>query len=137
VAAQSRTWVLTAWILGSRVRIVPILVYLCCVVPCRHKPCDGLITRPRSPAEYLNWLTSSEVTLNWNRPQGPIRKNWWWWWWRLLSSVSLITFLNRFEPVTEAFAALNRWIKHNGNVRLLSKLNRTRNFISNGSNTRF
>jgi hypothetical protein len=30
------------------------LVFLCCVVLCRSRPCDGLITRPRSPTICLN-----------------------------------------------------------------------------------
>jgi hypothetical protein len=29
-------------------------VFLCCVVLCRWRPCDGLITRPRSPTICLN-----------------------------------------------------------------------------------
>jgi hypothetical protein len=61
---------------GSQVRIpltawMFVLVCLCCVVLCR--PCDELITRPRSPT-VCRWFIISEIILNWYRPIGLIRK---------------------------------------------------------------
>jgi hypothetical protein len=61
VAVRSETWILAGWLLGSWVRIpikawMFVRVFLCCVVLCRYRPCDGLITRPRSPAICLNSL---------------------------------------------------------------------------------
>jgi hypothetical protein len=59
------------WLLGSWVRIplkawMFVRVFLCCVVLCRYRPCDGLITRPRSPAICLN---SSRNLLYVRRPR--------------------------------------------------------------------
>jgi hypothetical protein len=51
---------------------------LCCAILCRQRSCDRLITCARSPTKYLNRFIISEVILNWNRPQGLIRKSWWW-----------------------------------------------------------
>jgi hypothetical protein len=56
VAARSRAWVSVAWILGSWVWIplkawMFVLIFLCCVVLCRQRPCVELITRPRSPTK--------------------------------------------------------------------------------------
>jgi hypothetical protein len=59
VAVRSEAWVLAGWLLGSWVRIplkawMFVRVFLCCVVLCRWRPCDGLITRPRSPTICQN-----------------------------------------------------------------------------------
>jgi hypothetical protein len=59
VALRSEVWVLAGWLLGSWVQILLkawmfVRVFLCCVVVCRQRPCDGLITRPRSPTICLN-----------------------------------------------------------------------------------
>jgi hypothetical protein len=58
VAVQSEAWIFAGWLLGSWVRIqfkawMFVRVFLCCVVLCRQRPCDGLITRPSSPASYM------------------------------------------------------------------------------------
>jgi hypothetical protein len=71
VAVRSRAWVLAGWLLGSWVRIplkawMFVRVFLCCVVLCRQRPCDGLITRPRSPTICLN---SSRNLLYARRPR--------------------------------------------------------------------
>jgi hypothetical protein len=60
VAMLSEAWILAGWLLGSWVRIplkawMLVRVFLCCVVLCRLRPCDGLITRPRSPTVCLNY----------------------------------------------------------------------------------
>jgi hypothetical protein len=39
-------------------------VSLCCVVLCRYRPCDGLITRPRSPTICRNRLRQVCPTSN-------------------------------------------------------------------------
>jgi hypothetical protein len=71
VAVRSEAWVLAGWLLGSWVRIplkawMFVRVFLCCVVLCRQRPCDGLITRPRSPTISLN---SSRNLLYVRRPR--------------------------------------------------------------------
>jgi hypothetical protein len=59
VAVLSEAWVLACWLLGSWV-LIPlkawmfVRVFLYCVVLCRQRPCDGLITYPRSPTICLN-----------------------------------------------------------------------------------
>jgi hypothetical protein len=65
---------------GSRVRITLkawmfVLVSLCCFFLCRYMPCDELITRPSSPT-VCRWCIVPEVILNWNMPQGLIRRRW-------------------------------------------------------------
>lgn len=56
LTAQSRSWVLAAWLLGSRVRI-PLKswmfypVCLCCDVRYRQRTCEGLITHAESPSK--------------------------------------------------------------------------------------
>jgi hypothetical protein len=70
VAVRSDAWVLSGWLLGSWVRI-PLKAWmfvrvLCCVVLCRQRPCDGQITRPRSPTICLN---SSRNLLYARRPR--------------------------------------------------------------------
>jgi hypothetical protein len=59
VAVRSEAWVLAGWLLWSWVRIplkawMFVRVFLCFVVLCRYRHCDGLITRPRSPTICLN-----------------------------------------------------------------------------------
>jgi hypothetical protein len=59
VAVRSEAWVLGGWLLGSWVRILLkawmfVRVFLCCVVLCRYRPCDGLFTHPRSPTICIN-----------------------------------------------------------------------------------
>jgi hypothetical protein len=44
-------------------------------------PYESNGNRRKSPAKRLNRFIISEVILNWNRPQGLIRKRRWWWWW--------------------------------------------------------
>jgi hypothetical protein len=61
VATWFGVWALISWTLGSWVWIplkawMFVLVFLCCAVLCRHRPCDWLITPPRSPAKYVNSL---------------------------------------------------------------------------------
>jgi hypothetical protein len=56
-------WSLIHW---SRVRIpirawMFVLVFLCFVVLCRQRPCDGLITRPRSPTICRNRLGRQKI----------------------------------------------------------------------------
>jgi hypothetical protein len=68
---RSETWALAGWLLGSRVRIplkawMFVRVFLCCVVLCRQRPCDRLITCPRSPTICLN---SSRTLLYVRRPR--------------------------------------------------------------------
>jgi hypothetical protein len=53
VAVRSEALVLAGLLLGSWVRIplkawTFVRVFMCCVVLCRQRPCDRLITRPRS-----------------------------------------------------------------------------------------
>jgi hypothetical protein len=60
-AARPGGWALTSQTVGSWVWIPPkiwmfVRVFLCCVFLCRYRPCDGLITRPRSPTIFLNSL---------------------------------------------------------------------------------
>lgn len=43
-------------------------VFIYVAVLCRYWPYDGLKTRPRSPAEYLNRFIISEIFTNWNGP---------------------------------------------------------------------
>jgi hypothetical protein len=71
VAVRSEAWFLAGWLLGSWVRIplkawMFFRVFLCCVVLCRYRPCDGLITRPSSPTICLN---SSRNLLYVRRPR--------------------------------------------------------------------
>jgi hypothetical protein len=59
VAVWSEAWVLAGWLLGSGVRIplkawMFVRIFLCCVVLCTYRPCDGLITRPGNPTICLN-----------------------------------------------------------------------------------
>jgi hypothetical protein len=59
LAGHSGRAVLAGWLLGSWVRIplkawMFVRVFLCCVVLCRWRSCDGLMTRPRSPTICLN-----------------------------------------------------------------------------------
>jgi hypothetical protein len=59
VAVRSEAWVLAGWLVGSWVRSplkarMFVRVFLCCVVLCRYRPCDWLITRPRSSTICLN-----------------------------------------------------------------------------------
>jgi hypothetical protein len=59
VAVRFEAWVLAGWLLGSWVRIplkawMFVGIFLCYVVLCRWRPCEGLITRPRSPTIRLN-----------------------------------------------------------------------------------
>jgi hypothetical protein len=59
MAVRSEESVLAGWLLGSWVRIplkawMFVRVFLCCVVLCKYRPCDGLITHPRSPTICLN-----------------------------------------------------------------------------------
>jgi hypothetical protein len=59
VAVRSEAWVSAGWLLGSWVRIplkawMYVRGFLCCIVLCRWRPCDGLITHPRSPTVCLN-----------------------------------------------------------------------------------
>jgi hypothetical protein len=70
VAVRSEAWVLSGWLLGSWIRIplkawMFVRVFLCCVVLCRLRPCDGLITRPRSPTICLN--RSRNLYVRWPR----------------------------------------------------------------------
>jgi hypothetical protein len=70
VAVRSEAWVLAGWLLGSWVRIplkawMFVRVFLCRVVLCRYRPCDGLITHPRGPTTCL---TSSKNLLYVRRP---------------------------------------------------------------------
>jgi hypothetical protein len=61
VAARSKAWTVFAGTLGSCVRIplkllmsvlCAFILGLCCPV-CRERPCDGLIPRPRRPADCV------------------------------------------------------------------------------------
>jgi hypothetical protein len=66
VAVRSEAWVLAGWLLGSWVRI-PLKSWMFVrVFLCSYRPCNGLITRPRSPTICLN---SSRNLLYVRRPR--------------------------------------------------------------------
>jgi hypothetical protein len=69
------SWPLGYWDRGFESRSRHGRLSAFCVVLCRQRPCNGLITRPRNTAKCLNRFIISEVLPNWNRPQGLVRKS--------------------------------------------------------------
>jgi hypothetical protein len=90
VATRSKAWIVFSlsniWIVGSnptRCMDVYPRFFCVCVVLCRWRTCDGLIPRPRSPADCfecsyfqinLRCFRSQRLILMGNRPQDLIRK---------------------------------------------------------------
>lgn len=77
VNVQAKAYFLNVGTLGSWVRFpleaqINIHLFLCCVILCRWRPCDGLITSPTGSTKRLNEFITPEI-FNWKRHN---RKSW-------------------------------------------------------------
>jgi hypothetical protein len=82
LAARSAARAFDSSYTGSRVRIplkawMFVLVFLYCIVLCRYRPCDELITRPRSPTVCRNRLRNQKI-IEGEGPKLDYRSQWRW-----------------------------------------------------------